>query len=119
MVLLATLVAGCAGLYGTVVTITTVMDNAAKSYAHVYNQGGVTAEVDAKVEAAHAEYRKAAAYAELTLITYRDNPNQEETAKVLAAVKVAAFAFLNEIEPLIVKSTAVKLKSDLTKASKL
>ncbi len=50
---LSLLLIGCAGLYSTVTTITTVMDNAAKAYARVYNQGGVSADVDAKVEAAH------------------------------------------------------------------
>src|SRR5437762_14012037 len=63
--------AGCQSLYTGAVTLTKVVDSAAKEYAHAYNDGLVPADVAAKVAVAHLEYRKAAGVAEASLIAYK------------------------------------------------
>lgn len=110
------LLCGCASLYSGVVTITSVVDSAMKSWASLSNKGLTNPEIDAKVTNAHNQYRKACAIAQEALIAYKASGDQSEYLKAFEVVKAAAGSLIDMIVPLVSPSKGTQLKTDLAKA---
>lgn len=113
------LVTACTGLYRGVITITSVVDNAAKEYAALYNKGVITADVDAKVTKAHDQYRAACKIASDALKAYKLTGDNQQYVAALQAAKVAATGFIDMIVPLLTQKQATTLKTNLEKAKVL
>jgi len=109
----------CTSLYRGTITLTNVVDAAAKEYAILYNQGVVSPEVDLKVEAAHLKYREAAKVASDALRVYKETGDQGAYTRALEAVRLAATIFVDRIVPLLIESKGTKLRNDLSKATEL
>lgn len=114
-ILLLALLCSCGTLFDTGITITKVMDAAAKDYAQEYKKGTIPPEVHAKVQKAWAAYYQASQRAADALELSKVN-GTADTAAILRTVRLEADLFLDAISPYI--ATAI-LKSDLAKTSKL
>lgn len=108
---------GCAGLFQGVVTVTTVVDSAMKSWATLSVDGMTTAQLDAQVKAAHLKYRQAAAVCQDALVAYKTSGNQQDYIKALEAAKVAATGVLDIITPLLSFSKGEGLYHKLGRAT--
>lgn len=111
--------AGCASVWQTTVTLTETIDSAAKEYAHVYNQGLVSAAVDAKVTEAHAAYQKFSAAAASALRAYKLSGDKTQYDAAFAEAIKAANQFVNLIVPFLTNAQGTAIKTNLSKASSL
>src|SRR5947208_2772536 len=94
------LACSCAGLYRSTITLTAVMDEAAKSYATSYNQGLVPPDVAAKVATAHLQFRRSAGVAHDALVAYKLSGDAKDFNAALDAAKVAADGFISALVPI-------------------
>lgn len=117
LVLMALLTA-CGTFYTGVVSLTVVMDDAAKQYAALYNQGLVPAPVAAQASLAHAEYRKAAGVARRVLEATKAGQGGDEKA-ALEAARVAANHFVDVVFTLLPVAKAEALRAGVKEASVL
>ena len=111
--------AGCQSLYKSVVTITSVVDGAAKSYASLYNQGLIPANTAERVSRAHMAYRKAAKVAQDALIAFKASGDKAAYDAAFAATYQAATGFIELIIPLLYPGDAIALQLQLKRASAL
>lgn len=116
---LAILLVGCASLYQSVITITSVVDSAMKNWAALSVAGKTTAAVDAKVIAAHNTYRAAAATCQAALVAYKANGDQTPYIAALNAAKAAAQGVLDLVVPLLTSAEGTTLETNLAKAKTL
>ena len=91
LALLAVVLIGCQSLYTGTVTLTKVVDSAAKEYAKLYNDGLVPPDVSAKVSSAFANYQKSAGVAHDALVAYKLGQTSD-TRTAIEAARVAASA---------------------------
>lgn len=115
---LALLLCSCANLYDTGITITKVMDSAAKDYAHEYNKGVVPPQVHAKVQDAWGAYVRASKVAADMLEASKVGGTQD-TVSILIMVRNVADKFLEAITPYIAPVEAQTLQGQLAQANKL
>lgn len=113
------LLVGCTGLYKTVITITKVRDNAMHELAELRAKGLISNETDAKIDAADANYRRAAEVAAKSLETYKLTGDKGSYVASLSAVKSAVEAILDILTPLIGVEKGNHLKADLLVAQTL
>lgn len=109
---------GCATLNKAVVTVTSVVDVAMTDWAKASVAGKTTPELDAKVKAAHLEYRRVCG--ELVpiyeaSIAAGDSP---KAADVLKSLRAAVDPLMDLILPLVTTTEAQTLTKNLNKASK-
>lgn len=112
----AFLLAGCASLYQSTVTLTSVVDSAMKNWAALSVRGQTSPAIDARVKAAHDIYRNACGVMAQSLQTYKQTGDQSQYIAALQAVKAAASGIIDLIVPLLTESQAQTLKSNLAKA---
>ena len=110
---------GCSTFYQSVITMTSVTESAMKQWAALSVAGKTSPAIDAKVSAANAVYRQAAANAQAALIAYRANGDQGTYVAALNAAKVAAQAILDLITPLLEPKAANTLNNNLSNATKI
>lgn len=115
MLALAVLLAGCASLYQGVVTLTEVVEGAAKDYARLYNDGLVSPEVAAKASAAYAEWNKAAGVARRVFEAVKAGQGGD-TRAALEAARVAANHFVDVIFPVLPPSRGAEVRALVAKA---
>lgn len=123
LVLVALLAGACASIYTGVVTVTTVVDTAMKSWAELSVNGYTTAAVDARVIQAHNEYRAACGVAQTALQAYKisGDPLQYNVAQAMALAKAkeAANALVDLIVPLLPVKKGTEIKTQLVNAKTL
>lgn len=115
--LIVCLLVGCATVYSSVVTLTGVVDTAMKAWAELSVKGATSTAIDARVVAAHNQYRQYAASAEAALQAYKENGDPGSYTAALAAAKSAANSLIDIIVPLLLPQKAASLKADLAKAN--
>lgn len=113
------LLVGCGTLYTSIITVTSVVDSAMKSWAHASNQHLTTPEFDAKVVNAHNQYRKAAAVAQGLLKTYKATGNAQDRVSAIEAARDGALPLVDLIASILSPAKGVELKTNLMKASTL
>jgi hypothetical protein len=113
------MIVGCASLYQSVITITSVVDSAMKDWASLSAAGKTSAAIDAKVTIAHNTYRSAAGTAQAALVAYKSSGDQTQYVAALNAAKVAAQGLIDLIVPLLDPSTGNTLSNNLSKAKTL
>ncbi len=111
------LVCSCAELYRSTVTLTAIVDDAVKQYAHAYNQGLVPPDIATKVSVAHLQYRRAAGVAHDALVAYKVSGDSKDFNSALDAAKVAADSFVQAILPFLVPDKATAIKTQIQKAT--
>ena len=107
---------GCQSLYTGTVTLTQVIDSAAREYAHAYNSGLVPVETASKVSVAYESYRKAAGVAHDALVAYKQS-GSGDTASAIQTAKQAASQFVDAIVPFLTSEKVVQIRTQLTKAN--
>jgi|SRR5439155_25122609 len=112
------LACSCAGLYRATISLTAIVDDAAKQYAHAYNQGLVPPDVAVKVGAAHLTYRHAAGVAHDALVAYKLSGDAKDFNAALDAAKIAADSFVSALIPVIAPDKAAQLKTQIKSAAK-
>lgn len=112
------LMSACASLYDTGITITRVMNAAARDYAHEYNRGVIPPAVHAKVQDAWDSYVKACKVAADMLEASKVGGTQD-TESILIMVRNVADKFLEAITPYIAPTDTQTFKTELAKANKL
>ena len=115
----AILLSGCATVFTGIVTLTEVVDTGMKAWAQASNSGYSTTAIDAKVVEVHGKYQKACSVAQEALIAYKATGDQAAYQKAFAVVKAIAIDLVDLIAPVITSDKAVKLQTDLAKASKI
>src|SRR5439155_25350348 len=113
------LACSCAGLYRATISLTAIVDDAAKQYAHAYNQGLVPPDVAVKVGAAHLTYRHAAGVAHDALVAYKLSGDAKDFNAALDAAKIAAESFVQAILPFLMPDKATTVKAQIQKATQL
>lgn len=108
---------GCTTVYSGVVSLTGVVDTAMKAWAELSVKGATSPAIDARVVAAHNQYRQYAASAEAALQAYKENGDPGSYTAALAAAKSAANSLIDIIVPLLLPQKAASLKADLAKAN--
>lgn len=119
VVMIATLVSGCAGIYSGVVTMTKIRDSAMKELAQLHKQGKISATTDTKIAEADLKYRQAAEVAEKALIAYQDGGDKLQYVAALQAVRAAVGGILDILTPFVSQNTAIDMQADLAKANSL
>jgi hypothetical protein len=111
----------CQSLYKSVVTITSVVDGAAKSYARLYNDGLIPANTADRVSRAHLRYRQSAKVAQDALIAFKASGGTDKAAydAAFAATYQAATGFIELLLPLLAPHDSIALQTQLKKASTL
>lgn len=115
LALFCVLLTACGTIYTGVVTLTSVMDDAAKSYAKSYNDGLVPPEVHVKASLAFAEYNKAAGIARRTFEAVKAGQSGD-TKAALEAARGAANHFVDVIFPVLPPPKVGELRTQLAKA---
>lgn len=113
------LAVACASLYTGVITVTTVVDSAMKSWAELSVKGLTTPAVDAKVTAAHDKYRASCGVAKNALIAYKVSGDPTQYNAAIAAAKDAANQLLELIVPLLTATEGTDLQTKLANAKTL
>ncbi len=106
----------CQSLYTGTVTLTKVVEGAAREYARVYNDGLVPPELAAKAAIAHAEYRKAAGVAADALEAVKLGKTADVKG-TLEAARVAASHFIELLVTLLPPHDMIALRTQVQKAS--
>jgi len=109
---------GCSTIFSATVTVTEIVDSVMKDWAALSNAHKTTAEIDAKVIAAHNHYREAAKVAQDALIAYKASGDQGQYIATLTALKATVGPIIDLITPLLSPSKVQSLQTKLTKASK-
>lgn len=112
------LAVGCSTLNKAVVTVTSVVDVAMTDWAKASVAGKTTPELDAKVKAAHAEYRRVCGQLVPiyeSAIAAGDTP---KAADVLKSLRSAVDPLMDLILPLVTTTEAQTLTKNLNQASK-
>ena len=112
------LVIACQSLYTGAVSLTAVVDQAAKDYAKLFNDGLIAPEVAVKVSNAHAQYRKAGGLAADALEIVKAG-GQADPKAALEAARVAANHFIDSLFGVLQKSRVNELRAQITKATKV
>ena len=116
LTVIALLNGGCASLFRGTVTLTVAVDSASKEYATLWKAGFVTSDLDAKVEAAHARYRQAAATAHDALVAYKLSGDPIQYRAAFDAARQAASQFLTLIWPLLEPGRANTIQKQINTA---
>ena len=111
----------CQSLFKSVVTITSLVDGASKTYASLYNKGLIPAETATKVAKAHLAYREAAGVAQKALIAYKASGGTDKAAYDAAfmATLQAATEFINLCIPFFAPQDSIALQEQIRKANAL
>jgi hypothetical protein len=110
------LLAACSTIYTGVVTMTTVVDTAMKSWADLSVKNLTTPAIDSQVVTAHNKYRTAAGVAQGALQAYKLSGDPAQYNAAMDAAKAAANQLLDIIVPLLSPAQATDLKKKLTNA---
>lgn len=111
------LASACQTLYTGTVSLTAIVESAARDYSKSYNAGLVSTELANKVSVAHADYRKAAGIAADALEIVKAGGNADPKT-ALEGARVAANHFIDVLLPLLPKPRATELRAQIAKASK-
>lgn len=115
LALFAVFLLGCQSLYTGVVSLTRVVDDAARSYAKLYNDGLVPPDVHVKASLAHAEYRKAAGVLADALDAVKLGKTAD-TKAALEAARTAAYNFVDAVFSVIGKQRVTEARAQIAKA---
>lgn len=117
---IALLVAGCAGIYSTIITITQVRKDVMNEYGKLYRAGKISTELDTKIVKADENYRLAANQCERVLIAYKTGAaNKADVAAQIANVKIMLAVILDVLEPYLVEQKSAQLNQQLATATQL
>lgn len=111
------LLAGCATLFRTIVTITEVRAQAMTELAGLHARGLITPELDKKIDAIDLRYRQSAEVAENALIAYKAGGDQAAYLTALNVTRSVVFELLDILTPMLTQEKSTKLNTTLTKAS--
>ncbi len=109
-------VVGCTTVWQGTVTITAVVEKAAKEYASAYNSGLVPPDVHAKVSAAHLAYRKASGVAADALEAWNRDPANHDYTTALEAARTAALGFVDLLAGILSPQEVVKVRARIQQA---
>lgn len=115
-ILALVLLTACASVYTGVVTMTTVVDTAMKSWADISVKGLSSPSIDTKVVLAHDKYRAAAGVTQTALIAYKASGDPTQYNQALVLAKEAANQLLDLIVPLLTPKQGTDLKTKLSNA---
>lgn len=121
-ILVTGLLAGCATVYSSIVTLTSVVDTTMKAWADLSVAGKTTPDIDKQVVNAHEKYRQACGVAQAALITAKTNGDQTPYVQAIAIAKVAAQGILDIVAPILLKTDPAKaatIQKQLAKANKI
>lgn len=113
------LLVGCATMFTSIVTVTSVVDTAMKAWAELQVKGLTSLQTDAKVIVAHDKYREACAVTQTALIAYKQTGDNTAYVKAVAVARATAADLISLIVPLLTDSQATKIKTDFDKAKTL
>lgn len=116
LALFAVFLLGCQSLYTGVVSLTRVVDDAARSYAKLYNDGLVPPDVHVKASLAHAEYRKAAGVLADALDAVKLGKTAD-TKAALEAARTAAYNFVDSLFAVLTKKEIATFRAQIKNAS--
>ena len=121
LIALLCLSVSCQSLFKNVVTITSLVDGASKTYASLWNKGLIPPDVAEKVAKAHLAYRQAAGVAQKALITYKASGGTDKAAYDAAfmATLQAATEFINLCLPFFAPQDSIALQEQIRKANAL
>ena len=105
----------CQSLYTGTVTLTQVVESAAREYAALFNDGLVPPDIAPKAALAHQEWRKAAGLAADALEAYKAGKGTD-TKAALEAARLAASHFIDVLVPLLTKQRTAQLRAQVQKA---
>jgi len=111
------LLVSCATFNQTVITLTSVVDSAAKSYANAFNRGLVPPDVASQVAVAHLEYRRTMAVVHDAFVAVKEG-REDNTKGAFIAAREAANRFIDVVALILTKDQTAELKAQLQKASK-
>ncbi len=117
LALVLMLLVSCATVYTSVVSLTSVIDGAAKTYARLYNSGLVPPDLAAKVSKAYLGYRDSARVARDALTAYKASGDPSSYQAALAVARQAAWNFANLLLPLLAPHDAIAIQTQLGKAT--
>ncbi len=109
---------GCMTVNKAVVSVTSVVDVAMQDWAKASVAGKTTKELDAKVMAAHLEYRNVCGRLVPVYEAAIAAGNTPKAADVLSSLRNAVDPLMDLILPLVDTPEATKLTKNLEKASK-
>jgi len=115
------LLVSCATLYRATVSITQIVDGAAKTYANAYNQGLIPPDVAAKVSVAFKNYQTDAKIAHDALVAYKASGSGDDATykQAFAAVYASATGFIEIVIQFFAPHDAIALQTQLKKANAL
>jgi len=111
--------AGCQTFYKSVVTITSIVDGAAKEYASLYNRGLIPPDVAAKVSVAFKNYQTDAKVAHDALVAYKASGDDTTYKQAFAAVYASATGFIEIVIQFFAPQDSIALQTQLKKANAL
>ena len=118
-VLVVLLLASCTTFYRSVVSITSIVDGAAKQYASLYNRGLIPPDVAAKVSVAFKNYQTDAKVAHDALVAYKASGNDTTYKQAFAAVYASATGFIEIVIQFFAPQDSIALQTQLKKANAL
>ncbi len=114
---LALILVGCTTFYSSVISLTSVIDGAAKTYAHLVNSGLVPPDLQAKVSERYLNYRNCARVAKQALEAYKISGDPGQFNQAMIVARQAAFEFVGLILPLLAPQDSIALQTQLGKAT--
>ncbi len=117
LALVLMLLVSCASLYTSVVSLTSIIDGAAKTYAHLVNSGLVPPDLQAKVSERYLNYRNCARVAKQALEAYKISGDPGQFNQAMIVARQAAFEFVGLILPLLSPQDSIALQTQLGKAT--
>jgi hypothetical protein len=118
-VLVVLLLASCTTFYRSVVSITSIVDGAAKQYASLYNRGLIPPDVAAKVSVAFKNYQTDAKVAHDALVAYKASGDDTTYKQAFAAVLSSANGFVQSVIPFFYPDDAIALQTQIRRANAL
>jgi len=114
------LLVSCTTLYRATVSITSLVDGAAKTYANLYNRGLIPPDVAAKVSVAFKNYQADAKVAHDALVAYKASGGDDATYRqAFAAVLSSANGFVNLCIPFFAPQDSIAIQQRLKVANAL
>lgn len=108
---------GCASVFTTTITVTKIVDDAMRQWAHLSNTHQTSPALDANVIAAHDRYRMVAGIAQASMKAYQASGNPTDLATAIAQAKGAAMPIIDLIASILQPTQSAALKQSLTKVT--
>jgi len=116
-VLVVLLLASCTTLYKTTVSLTQIVDGAAKEYSRIYNDGLVSPGVAEKVAVAFKNYQTDAKIAHDALVAYKLSGDPATFNQAMEAARASANGFILLVIQFLAPQDAIALQVQLKRAT--